>query len=209
MDKKMITFNMVKIIVPSVLVLVLGYALVKRTVETSVESKYKNEYEQYKRELIESEEKKYAEQINKMKTEYEQKISRITQTEKVIVIEKDGKTVITEKTKIDENNQTKSKDTSKSKTVAKDDKSTIVDNTEKKSGTEIEITDTYKKVSLDSTFRVYGIVMTGDNLKMKEEYLKYGSGVMYDINILNVGFQGIYSPVDSEKFIGLTFGVSF
>jgi len=173
------------------------------TVTKELEVKYSETTHKFE----ESTKLKYDQQISaiteSMRVDYESRIAKITSTSKKTVIAKDGTTTIIEKSKIEENTDTKNTTVATSNKI--DEKTTQVSQTDTKIDNREVNKDMKEITKIVSTplLRMYSSVVIDD-----KKDLTFGSGMMYDLYFANVGILGTYTPNTTRKAVGLTFGLN-
>lgn len=200
----------VKKFIPYIGISVLAFVIGRYTMTTSTIKEAETKYKKTLAESIVSIDREYnqylSEQTEQIKKDYDLRIKKLTQTSKVTVINKDGTTTITEKTKTKEDQNSKSSEVINSN---KTDKKTELATTESAKSTLNTETKTSKetiKTTSTAQWRLYSIIEIVDFTG--ERVVGYGAGIMYDIGPFNVGTLGIYAPSNTNKSIGLTLGIT-
>lgn len=141
-----------------------------------------------------------------IKSEYDSKIAKNIETTKVTVTNKDGSSVVTEKTKTQENSQSI---VSTNTDIKTDSSSTASASSATSNSKSSEVTQSKKEISKTTSspsVRLYGTVLI-DYGHPKQDNL-FGFGTSYDFGVINVGTIGLYRPSDSKGYMGITLGVN-
>lgn len=173
--------------------LVLSFAFGRYSIRSSLEKEFARESQRIELEYTDSLkqlEAYHARELSDLKT-------KITEMEKVTVIDKDGKTTITEKTKTKEKSKTKEKVVDRETT--KEQVKVVVETK--------EVVKEVTKTIAPPTWRVYGTALLSEPSQPKRS--SYGAGFMYDVGPFNVGAYGLHNPDEKKGALGFTAGIAF